>query len=44
MPDGQGYFGYSRSYKASYEVLDYGKVLRDAQRRNVALFDKLKLL
>lgn len=44
MPDGQGYFGYSRNYKAYYEVLDYGKVLRDAQRRNVALFDKLKLL
>ena len=44
MPDGQGFYGYSRNYKAYYEVLDYGKVLRDAQRRNVALFDKLKLV
>lgn len=44
MPDGQGYYGYSRNYKTYYEVLDYGKVLRDAQRRNLALFDKLKLL
>jgi len=44
MPDGQGFYGYSRNYKAYYEVLDYGKVLRDAQRRNVALFDKLKLI
>ena len=44
MPDGQGYYGYSRNYKAYYEVLDYGKVLRDAQRRNAALFDKLKLI
>ena len=43
MPDGQGFYGYSRNYKAYYEVLDYGKVLRDAQRRNAALFDKLKL-
>ena len=43
MPDGQGFYGYSRNYKAYYEVLDYGKVLRDAQRRNSTLFDKLKL-
>lgn len=43
MPDGQGFYGYSRNYKAYYEVLDYGKVLRDAQRRNATLFDKLKL-
>lgn len=43
MPDGQGFYGYNRNYKAYYEVLDYGKVLRDAQRRNATLFDKLKL-
>lgn len=44
LPDGQGFYGYSRNYNAYYEVLDYGKVLRDAQRRNGALFDKLKLV
>lgn len=44
LPDGQGFYGYSRNYNAYYEVLDYGKVLRDAQRRNGALFDKLKLI
>ena len=43
MPDGQGFYGYSRNFKAYYEVLDYGKVLRDARRRNATLFDKLKL-
>jgi hypothetical protein len=44
LPDGQGFYGYSRNYNTYYEVLDYGKVLRDAQRRNGALFDKLKLI
>lgn len=44
LPDGQGFYGYSRNYNTYYEVLDYGKVLSDARRRNGALFDKLKLI
>jgi hypothetical protein len=44
LPDGQGFYGYSRHYSAYFEVLDYGKVLRDARRRNGVLFDKLNLI
>lgn len=43
-PDRLGFYGYNRNHRIYYEVLDYGKVLADAKRRNMALFDKLKLL
>lgn len=43
-PDRLGFYGYNRNHGIYYEVLDYGKVLADAKRRNMALFDKLKLL
>lgn len=44
MPDRQGFYGYNRNHRIYYEVLDYSKVLADAKRRNMVLFDKLKLL
>jgi hypothetical protein len=44
MPDRQGFYGYNRNHRIYYEVLDYSKVLTDAKRRNMVLFDKLKLL
>lgn len=43
-PDGQGFFGYHKNHRLYFEVMDYNKVLRDAEKRNRLLFDKLKLL
>jgi hypothetical protein len=42
-PDGQGYFGYKKAYKAYVEVLSYTKMVSDAKKRNAAFFDKLAL-
>lgn len=42
-PDGQGYFGYMKTYNAYIEVLSYTKVVTDAKQRNAVLFDKLGL-
>ena len=44
MPDGQGYYGYHRDYRAYYEVIDYNKLLRDSQKRNRIFFEKLNVL
>ncbi len=43
-PDGQGYYGFHRRRGVYYEVIDYNKLLRDAQRRNKAFIEKLNLI
>jgi hypothetical protein len=42
-PDKMGFFGWNPNYKVYVEVISYPKLLRDAQRRNKVLFDKLNL-
>jgi hypothetical protein len=42
MPDGMGYYGWSRTHNASIRVLSFKKVLRDAELRNRAFFEMLK--
>jgi len=43
-PDNQGYYGFHRGYRVFYEVIDYNKLLRDAEKRNKIFFDKLNIL
>lgn len=43
-PDNQGYYGYHRTRRIYYEVIDYNKLLREAQKRNRIFFDKLNIL
>jgi len=43
MPDGGGYFKYHSKHNVYFEVLSYEKVVRDAKKRNHALFEKLSL-
>lgn len=43
-PDGLTYYGYHRNHRIYYEVIDYGKVLSDAKKRNRIFFDRLNLL
>ncbi|WP_441279843.1 ATP-binding protein [Bradyrhizobium sp. 63_E2_N1_3] len=43
-PDNQGYYGFHRGYRVFYEVLDYNKLLRDAEKRNRIFFDKLNII
>lgn len=43
-PDNQGYYGFHRGYRVFYEVMDYNKLLRDAEKRNKIFFDKLNIL
>jgi hypothetical protein len=42
-PDNQGYYGFHRGYGTYYEVTDYGKMLRDAKKRNRIFFEKLHI-
>lgn len=42
-PDGQGFFGWKKSYSAYVEVISYSRMVSDAKKRNVAFFDKLTL-
>lgn len=42
--DGLSYFGYHRNLGIYQEVIDYGKLLSDAKRRNRIFFDKLNLM
>jgi hypothetical protein len=42
-PDGDGYFGYLKGFDAWIEIMGYDKLIRDAERRNAALFEKLSL-
>jgi hypothetical protein len=43
-PDQQGYYGYHRRRRVYYEVIDYNKLLRDAQKRNRVFFERLNIL
>jgi hypothetical protein len=43
-PDNQGYYGFHKTYAAYYEVIDYNKLLGDAEKRNRIFFDKINLL
>lgn len=43
MPDGQGYYGWSKPHNAHIRVITFSKMLRDAERRNESFFDQLKL-
>ncbi|RWQ22724.1 hypothetical protein [Mesorhizobium sp.] len=43
-PDKQGYYGYHANHRVYYEVMDYGKMLSDAKKRNRIFFDKLNLV
>jgi hypothetical protein len=43
-PDNQGYYGFHRKYGVYYEVMDYNKLLRDAEKRNRIFFDKLNVI
>lgn len=43
MPDGQGYYGWSKPHNAHIRVITFSKMLRDAERRNQSFFDQLKL-
>jgi hypothetical protein len=42
-PDGQGFFGYKKHYKAYVEFVSYTKLVTDAKQRNHAFFEKLGL-
>ena len=43
-PDNQGYYGFHKRFGVFYEVMDYNKLLRDAEKRNRTFFDKLNIL
>lgn len=43
MPDGQGYYGWSKPHNAHIRVITFSKMLRDAELRNQSFFDQLKL-
>jgi hypothetical protein len=43
MPDGSGYYGWSTIHNAHIRVISFSKMLRDAELRNKAFFDQLKL-
>lgn len=42
-PDGLAYYGYHRGYQIYYEVIDYGKIVSDAKKRNRIFFDRLNI-
>lgn len=42
-PDGQGFFGYKKGYRAYIEFVSYTKLLDGAKQRNHAFFEKLGL-
>ena len=42
-PDGQGFFGYKKHYRAYIEFVSYSKLLDGAKQRNHAFFEKLGL-
>jgi hypothetical protein len=43
-PDGLAYYGYHRTYQIYYEVIDYGKIVSDARKRNRIFFDRLNII
>ncbi|NYF33682.1 ATP-binding protein [Sphingopyxis sp. JAI108] len=42
-PDGEGYYGWSSRHNARIRIISFRKMLRDAELRNQAFFDQLKL-
>lgn len=44
IPGHEGYYGYHPNFRIYFEVMDYDTVLRNAERRNRVLFEKLKIL
>jgi len=42
-PDNLGYYGYNPTLSTYIEIIPYGKLVRDAKKRNRILFDKLHL-
>ena len=42
-PDGQGFFGYKKHFRAYIEFVSYAKLLNGATQRNHAFFEKLGL-
>jgi hypothetical protein len=43
-PDGQSYYGFHSNHGIYFEVIDYGKLLTDAKRRNRVFFERLNLM
>lgn len=43
-PDHLSYYGYHRHFGIYFEVIDYGRLLVDAKRRNRVFFDRLNLM
>ncbi len=43
MPDKDGFFQYNMAYCAYIEVMEYGKLIQDAKRRNRAFFSALNV-
>lgn len=43
LPDGDGYFDYHSAYRLYVEIVSFDKLLKDANQRNTAFFDKLHL-
>lgn len=43
-PDGLGYFGYHEPYQTYMEIIDYDKLVSDAKKRNLILFERLDLI
>jgi hypothetical protein len=42
-PDGRAYYGYNRNHQIYYEVIDYGKIVSDAKKRNRIFFERLNI-
>jgi hypothetical protein len=42
-PDGLAYYGYHRTYQIYFEVIDYGKIVSDAKKRNRIFFERLNI-
>ncbi len=44
MPDGLSFYSYHSNHGIYFEVIDYGKLLTDAKRRNRVFFERLNLM
>jgi hypothetical protein len=42
-PDGSGYFGYNPRVEVWVEVITFDKLIQDAEKRNMTLFDQLNI-
>lgn len=43
-PDGLSFYGYHGNHGIYYEVIDYGRLLSDAKKRNRVFFERLNLM